>query len=325
MKTFIHPFAVKITEEQVVSNKAFPLVRELAHKYGLAVIAARKRHEESLSLLYMARADGIPVCKVFFMEGKEAFAIRNCMTYKERGRTRDDKLTFFGKKVSFVMKVVEKEGLIPRDTQTFVRCTMGDAIRGAVDSLSSSYGEVRKGNYLNGEIQHELIEIALGNRHASTLSIESMNKVQSTLDKYRDADKTRVERKQELNAVFSNPIWAIVHDDTGSFCIGRMKLSPTWGDETSTTPSSVDVDIVEDFYRVGDVTEIPELIPTMAMLKTAIEQARPDIKYEFVGDSGFFPTNWTGVSTSLRVMTVNIGDRWHSPLLLHPRMIMVAV
>jgi hypothetical protein len=152
-----------------------------------------------------------------------------------------------------------------------------------------------------------------------------MTKVQSALDKYRDADKTRVERQQELNETFSNPVWAIFYDDADSFCVGKMKLSPMWNSANETTPSSLDMSIVEDFRRVADVTEIPELIPTMAMLKTSIEQARPDIKYNFVGDSGFFPTNWTGVSNSLRVMTVNAGDRWSSKMLLKPKMLMVAI
>ena len=151
-----------------------------------------------------------------------------------------------------------------------------------------------------------------------------MTKVQSTLDKYRDADKTRVERQRELSEVFSNPVWAIFYDETDSFCIGKLKLSPTWGSANETTPTDVDVRIVEDFRRVADVTEVTELIPSMAMLKTAIEQARPEIKYEFVGDSKFFPTNWSGVSNSLRAMSVNVGDRWSSRMLLRPKMIMVA-
>jgi len=324
MKTFIHPFSVKVTEEQVVSNKAFPLVRELAHKYDLMVLTLSERIDRSLDILYLSRKDGIPICKVFFMEDKESFAIRNCMTAKDRGRTSDDKLTYFGKRVSFVMKTIEKEGLIPKDTKTYFDSTLERPILAAVDSLSSSYGEIRKGGSISGEIIHSLIEIAFGNRHLSTLSAESMTKVQSALDKYRDADKTRVERQQELNETFSNPVWAIFHDDTDSFCVGKIKLSPMWGSANETTPSSVGMSIVEDFRRVADVTEIPELIPTMAMLKTSIEQARPDIKYNFVGDSGFFPTNWTGVSSSLRVMTVNVGDRWSGRMLLKPKMIMVA-
>jgi hypothetical protein len=152
-----------------------------------------------------------------------------------------------------------------------------------------------------------------------------MTKVQSTLDKYRDADKTRVERQRELSEVFSNPVWAIFYDETDSFCIGKLKLSPMWGSANETTPTDVDVRIVEDFRRVADVTEVTELIPSMAMLKTAIEQARPEIKYEFVGDSKFFPTNWSGVSNSLRAMSVNVGDRWSSRMLLRPKMIMVAI
>jgi hypothetical protein len=325
MKTFVHPFAVKVTEEDVVANLAFPLVRELAHKYGLMVLAMSQRMNRDLNILYLSRQDGIPICKVFFMEDKGAFAIRNCMTAKDRGRTSDDKLTYFGKKVSFVMKVIEKEGLIPKDTETYFHSTIQSPVLAAVDALSSSYGEVRKGNSISGEIIHSLIEIALGNRHVSTLSAESMTKVQSTLDKYRDADKTRVERQRELSEVFSNPVWAIFYDETDSFCIGKLKLSPMWGSANETTPTDVDVRIVEDFRRVADVTEVTELIPSMAMLKTAIEQARPEIKYEFVGDSKFFPTNWSGVSNSLRAMSVNVGDRWSSRMLLRPKMIMVAI
>jgi len=325
MKTFVHPFAVKITEEEVVTNKAFPLVRELAHKYGLMVIAKYSRYEPGWNPLIMSRADGIPVCKVFFMEDKESFAIRNCMTAKDRGRHHEDKLTYFGKRIPFVMKVIEKENLIPKDTETYFHSTLASPIIAAVDSLSSSYGDVRKGGSISGEIIHSLIEIAFGNRHLSTLSAESMTKVQSALDKYREADKTRVERQQELTEVFSNPVWAIFYDETDSFCIGKLKLSPTWGSVNETTPTSVGMSIVEDFRRVADVTEVAELIPSMAMLKTAIEQARPDIKYEFVGDSKFFPINWTGVSPSLRVMSVNCGDRWSGRMLLKPRMIMVAI
>ena len=325
MKTFVHPFAARITDEDVVTNKAFPLVRELVHKYGLSVIATFERTDKKLNPLYMARADGIPICKVFFMEDRESFAIRNCMTIKDRGRSQDDKLTYFGKKVSFVMKTIEKESLLPRDTEDFFTAMAGDNIRNAVDKLSSSFGEVRKGNNMSGEVIHDLIEIALGNRHVSTLSAESMSKVQSALDKYRDADKTRVERQRELTELFSKPMWAVMYDQTDSFCIGMMKLNPVWGDVANTTPSSLTMDIVEDFRRVADVTEVAELIPTMAMLKTSIEQARPDVKYDFVGESKFFPRNWSGVSAELGVMSVDIGDRWNSRILLKPHMLLVSV
>jgi hypothetical protein len=325
MKKFVHPFAAMITDDDVMANKAFPLVRELAHKYKLLVLAKSKASDPEYNELYMAREDGIPVCKVFFMRDKESYAIRNCMTEKDRGRSRDDKMTYFGKRIPFVMKAIEKEGLIPKDTLSFLKATTEYNIKSAVDSLSSSYGEIRKSASMSGEIMHSLIEIALGNRHLSTLSAESMTKVQSVLDKCRAADKTRAERQRELHEVFGSPMWVIIYDATDSFCIGKMKLSPTWNGESDTTPASLDMEITEDFRRVADITEVTELIPTMVMLKTSIEQARPDIKYDFAGESKFFPRNWNHVSPELRAMAVDCSSSWSNNGLLKPRLLMVAV
>jgi hypothetical protein len=325
MKTFVHPFAVKITEEEIVLNKAFPLVRELVHKYGLSVIAKKEAAvQPEYDELYMAREDGIPVCKVFFMRDKESYAIRNCMATKERGRSYDDKLTFFGKKVSFVMKTVEKECLIPTDTQEFIRRVFGDQIGYGVDRFSGSYGEVRKGNHLEGEIVHQLIEIALGNRHASTLSAESMNNVQSVLDKYRAADKTRVERMKELTEVFSAPMWAIIYDKTDSFCVGKLNLTPKWDSDDSTTVRNLTIEIAEPFKRVADITDVPELIPTMTMLKVAIQQTDSIRDKTFVGESEFFPYEFERVVTELRVIGTKSGSRWERRAVLNPKLLLVA-
>jgi hypothetical protein len=325
MKTFVHPFAKKVSEEIVVLNKAFPLVREMAHKYGLSVIAMNETLSPELSSLFLAREDGIPVCKVFYMVDRESFAIRNCMVMKERGRTSEDKLTYFGKKVSFVMKTIEKEGLIPTTPLHFVTHVFGSQIGSGVDSFSESYGEVRKGSHLNGDIAHELIEIALGNRHLSTLSSESMNKVQYALDKYRAADKTREERKKEVTEVFSAPMWAIIYDSTDSFCIGKLNLTPHWGDGAYTTSAqSLDIQIVEPFKRVADVTDVPELIPTMTMLKVAVQQNDSIRDKRFVGESEFFPYDFERVIPELRVIGMRSGTRWDRRALLDPKLLLVA-
>lgn len=325
MKTFVHPFAKKITDEQIVLNKAFPLVRELAHKYGLSVIATRESDiRPEYSPLYMAREDGIPVCRVFFMSDKESYAIRNCMNTKDRGRSFDDKLTYFGKKVSFVMKTVEKEALIPAGTQEFIRRVFGDQISYGVDRFSGSYGEMRKGNHLEGEVVHQLIEIALGNRHASTLSAESMDKVQSVLDKYRAADKTRVERMKELTEVFSAPVWAIIYDITDSFCIGKLNLIPIWDSNDSTVIRKLTIEIAEPFKRVADITDVPELIPTMTMLKVAIQQDNTIRDMAFVGESKFFPYEFERVNSELRVIGTRSASRWDRRGVLNPKLLLVA-
>ena len=315
---------MKITDEDVVLNKAFPLVRELAHKYGLSVIAKKDFIDPAHSYLYMAREDGVPVCRAFFMPDKESYAIRNCIKTKDRGRSYEDKLTYFGKKVSFVMKTIEKEHLIPTDTQEFIRRVFADPIEYGIDKFSSSYGEVRKSSHLNGEVQHALIEIALGNRHVSTLSAESMNNVQYALDKYRAADKTRVERKKELSEVFSAPVWAIMYDKTDSFCIGKLNLTPKWDSDDSSASSGVAVEIAEPFKRVADVTDVPELIPTMTMLKVAVQQGESTKDKTFVGESKFFPFDFEDVVPELRVIGVRSGSRWERKALLDLRLLLVA-
>jgi hypothetical protein len=327
MKTFVHPFAVKITEESVVLNKAFPLVRELAHKYGLSVIAKREAAvQPEYDELYMAREDGIPVCKVFFMRDKESYAIRNCINAKDRGRSYTDKLTYFGKRIPFVMKAIEKEHLIPTDTQQFINVVFRDQIENGVNSFSDSYGAIRKSSHgFGGDLIHHLIDIVLGNRHASTLSAESMSNIQSALDKYRETDKTRAERKRELTEVFSTPMWAIIYDKTDSFCIGKLNLIPKWGDDTYTTSTNdLTIEVAEPFKRVADITDVPELIPTMTMLKVAIQQNNSIREKEFVGESEFFPHEFERVITELRVIGTRGGSRWERRALLNPKLLLVA-
>ena len=326
MKTFVHPFAKKISEESVVLNKAFPLVRELAHKYGLSVIAMKEFTDTKLNYLYMAREDGIPVCKVFFMPDKESFAIRNCINSKDRGRSYDDKLTYFGKRIPFVMKAIEKEHLIPTDTQQFINVVFRDQIENGVDSFSDSYGEIRKSSHgFGGDLMHHLIDIVLGNRHVSTLSAESMSNIQSALDKYRETDKTREERKRELAEVFSAPMWAIIYDKTDSFCIGKLNLIPKWkNDSYHTSVDDLTIEIAEPFKRVADITDVPELIPTMTMLKVAIQQNNSIREKQFVGESEFFPDEFERVITELRVIGTRGGSRWERRALLSPKLLLVA-
>jgi hypothetical protein len=253
------------------------------------------------------------------------------MNTKQRGSSYEDKLTFFGKKVSFVMKTVEKEHLIPTDTRQFINNVFRNQIENGINSFSESYGEIRKSSHgFGGDLMHHLIDIVLGNRHVSTLSAESMSNIQSALDKYRETDKTREERKRELAEVFSAPMWAIIYDKTDSFCIGKLNLIPKWkNDMHHTSVDDLTIEIAEPFKRVADITDVPELIPTMAMLKVAIQQS-DEYKHkraadkQFVGESEFFPDEFERVITELRVIGTRGGSRWERRALLNPKLLLVA-
>lgn len=320
--SFVHPFAASfISEEEVVLNKAFPLVRELVHKYGLKVLGIKRIDGyPDASRLFLARDDGILLCKVFFYKEKEAYAIRNMVAYKDRGRTSDDKLTFFGKKVSFVMKAVDSMGMIPDTIAVFGKIHSRN-INTAVQRLTEQFGEMRKANMVDGEIVHNLIEIALGNQHPSSLSTESMDKIKSVVDKYRRIDSMRIERQREICEVFERPMWVVYRDDTGSFGVGKMNIKPKWAGKYSEALEGSELQIVEDFKRLRDPTEESELIPALAMLKNHLEQKYPSM--EFMGDSKFFPADFEGVVPELRTMAFVSGDRWNKVVLGQPKFLIM--
>jgi hypothetical protein len=309
MAAFVHPFSAdSITEEEVINNKAFPLVRELAHKFGMKVIFASQLHHNGDRMFYMSRDDGIVMCSVYFDAEKESFAFRNSVSFKERGRSNEDKLTYTGKKVSFLMKTIEKQGMLP-STTTYMARVHGNMFRNVVRKFVDQFGEVRKSVMIDGESMHKIIEIALGNQPLSSLSRESMDKVQSVVDKYRHIDNMRVERREELNSYFNSHLRVLFYDDTGTFGVSKMMLRPEWSGAFSDTLEGVDVGIVEEFRRVKDPTEITEWIPTLAMLKTHLQQKNPNM--EFVGESGFFPRSWEGHVPELQAVGMHGGDRWN--------------
>jgi hypothetical protein len=319
MATFVHPFAADlISEEEVINNKAFPLLRELAHQYGMRVFCIDRSVESRLSL---SRDDGIVLCDIYFDQEKGSFVIRNSVVYKERGRHTEDKLTFFAKKVSFLMKVIKQHEMLPTTT-TYLGKVHGNMFRNVARMFADQYDNVRKStSSMTGDDVHSVLEIALGNRHLSSLSRESMDKIQSVVDKYRDIDKMRIERQRELVEYFDSHLWVLYYDNTNTFGVGKMMLRPTWSGQFSDTLTDVDVGIVEDFRRIKDPTEVAELIPTLAMLKTNLQQSYSNM--EFVGESGFFPKSWEGVSPEFRVVGVHGGDRWNRIAFAQPKFLII--
>lgn len=304
---------------RVTDNKAFPLVRELAHKYDLQVLGIAGETIEGANI-YLSRADGIPLCRVYWMKNKEAFAIRNVMVTKDRGRDYEDRLIFFGKKVNFLMKVIEEKQLIPKTTDDMFRCVFGTDIYNMAQMFSNTLGEVRKHNMLSGDEVHRLLMIVLNNQSKDTLSKDTMNKVLLTLDKYNDIDSMRAKRIEEMREVFSQPLRVLGSDALGSFMVGKIQLQPTWGDGDSMGElQGIKMDIAESFKRVNDVVEVDDAITTMAMLKTHLQQLYPNM--EFKGDSGFFPESFKGIIKELNVMAFNKRDSWGNTALLKPSFI----
>jgi hypothetical protein len=315
IQTYLHHSADKvITEESIRDNEAFPLLRELTHKYGLKVIC---RIIGKNAGLLLADEQGFPIANIWKDRDTEAYNIRATMVAKDRGRHWEDKYTYYAKRISHLMKVIEKDELLPKNSEEFINRTFGMNIRAAIIRISEQYGEIRKsGHYFSGEEVHNLLKIVLNNRSLDELSIESITKVKDTFDKYAQVDIMREKRRTEMVGMFSKPMSVLVRDEMG-FMAGKLILEPLWAinDESSLVSSRCIV--AEPFKRIHDVDECVDLIPTLTMLKVYMQEKNrnPDVKLHH-GESGLFTNIGDTYLPDFRTVGFDENGRWtHSGIL----------
>lgn len=281
----VHPIAAsKVSESTVILSKVYPLVRELAHKYKLMVIGKKESNwntSEEFCKFHMARDDGFVVGTVGInREGQYFF--RTGIRPKERGRTREDKMTYMATKVSSMMRSVEKNRLLPESTAEVMN-HLGHT-REVVKYAINEYSHVSKNVLVDGSELHDILKVVFGYQDAKNIPISSMEKFKKALDTYDEVDKTRQAKLDVVKEKFDKPIKFISYDDTNTFLKGTMKLSVGLYDDFNL--DEVRVDEVE-CQRVRTFMDDTEIAPLMAMLKVKLQQT--DSNTEFVGEEGFFP------------------------------------
>ena len=319
IQTYLHHSADKvITEESIRDNEAFPLLRELTHKYGLRVIN-KTTMESKHSKMMLADEQGFPIANIWKDRNTEAYNIRATMVAKDRGRHWEDKYTYYAKRISHLMKVIEKDELLPKNSEEFINRTFGMNIRGAIIRISEQYGEIRKsGHYFSGEEVHNLLKIVLNNRSLDELSIESITKVKDTFDKYAQVDIMREKRRTEMVDMFSKPMSILVRDEMG-FMAGKLILEPLWAINDESSLVSSRCSIAEPFKRIHDVDECVDLIPTLTMLKVYMQEKmsrnNDGVKIAH-GESGLFTNIGDTYLPDFRTVGFDENGRWtHSGIL----------
>ncbi len=315
-QTYAHPSADElITEESIRDNEAFPLLRELNHKYGLRVISRTTNYTK----LMLADEQGFPIATIWKDKHTDAYNIRATMVAKDRGRHWEDKYTYYAKRISHLMKVIEKEGLLPNNSEEFINRTFGMNIRGAIMRISEPYGEIRKSSgYFNGEEIHTLLKIVLNNRSIDELSKESIAKVKDTFDKYAQVDIMRDKRRTEMAEIFTKPMSVLMRDEMG-FMAGKLVLEPLWANDVESSLVSSRCTIAEPFKRIKDVDECVDLIPTLTMLKVYMQEKmsrnNDGVKIHH-GESGLFTNIGDSYIQELRTVGFDENGRWtHSGIL----------
>jgi hypothetical protein len=315
-QTYLHPNADEvIAEESIRENEAFPLLRELTHKYGLRVINRTIGSTHNNAKLLLADEQGFPIASIWKDKNTDAYNIRATMVAKDRGRHWEDKYTYYAKRISHLMKVIEKEELLPKNSEEFINRTFGTNIRGAIIRISEQYGEIRKsGHYFSGEEVHNLLKIVLNNRSLDELSIESIAKVKDTFDKYAQVDIMREKRRTEMVGMFSKPMSVLIRDEMG-FMAGKLMLEPLWASDVESSLVSSRCAIAEPFKRIHDVDECVDLIPTLTMLKVYMQEKQTSQTLHH-GESGLFTNIGDTYIPELRTVGFDENGRWtHSGIL----------
>jgi len=308
----VHPSAVdNISESSVITNKAYPLLRELVYHYGVQVVGySHMPHTDNMDIarLIVSWRD-VPVGCVFFDANTQQFAFRTVLTPKERGRTHDDKYTYVASKVSVLMRNIKKYKLMPDSLEDLITTQYRQAFYDVPQAVARSFKSKMKNNRLDSEEIHTLLNIAFNNRGTHDLSIESINKYKSLLDIFNDVDKVRAEQSEELKNIFSKPVWAIGYDKTNTFIVGKVQFEITLDRDHDVR--DVKTNVAVPFVRSKDIDHIDELIPKLTMTKVHMQQYHEDKvqSFGFVGESQLIPKRLEMYIPELRVAGCKV-DTW---------------
>jgi hypothetical protein len=242
------------------NDVAFPLVRELCHKFGLRVLTYVQQGD--IRKFQLCLPNGMAVGKAWAKmesDAKYTYYYRTPYYRKERGRDHEDKETLHSTKISSLMATIKRVGAVPsipvmNDKKLKI---LGDA----VGILKGSMGNSDKTSHeLSADEIQALLCAYLGETpNGNHLTIDTI-KCQKVLDKYNVADKVAVRRVEETKRFFYNPFYMIGSDEYGHFLVGKVKIV---GD--------TQYEIIEPFKRYKDITEYADLIPVMTMTKLAYE------------------------------------------------------
>jgi len=261
-------------EKLLMEDEAFPLVREVSFKYGLKVfrvveVASRwdgvKRNE-----YYMAYPNGLPVCKVWAEKDSSGvlYNYRSPYYAKERGSDSADRETLHSVKLPTLMGSLKKNNVVPSIDK--VMSPLRDTWDSAISNYASSFGNDSKDIYgVTPEMAHALIRSYLGGSPSSPNYILDRDICKKILDKYERADKIKEEKKQAVEQAFHKPFYVVGADSEHSLLVAKVKR------ELVDTPNSYrkesKYDIVEDFRRVPNLDEFPDIIPIATMFKASTE------------------------------------------------------
>ena len=270
---YLDGFGAEDELNELLASDVLPLVRELQFKYGLKVmgkvmnVGYPQTDKDSYMMCY---PNGLAVCKVWTTKVGGAkndqleFCFRTPHYAKSRGSNQDDRETIRSTKLSSLMAVLKRQGVV-RDRKTIMDSKVKDTKQG-VSTLRKAMGSSDKQNAFTADEIHVMLATLLGESTDGIIPVLDLNKCKNTLDIYKEADRIRDIKREESKRFFKNPFYLIGIDDYKHLLIGKFKMTVLHFET-----SKIEYEIIEDFKRVRTIEEYPELVPLMTMMKVSYE------------------------------------------------------
>ena len=270
---YLDGFGTEDELNELLASDVLPLVRELQFKYNLKVmgkvinVGYPQTDKDSYMMCY---PNGLAVCKVWTTKVGGAkndqleFCFRTPHYAKSRGSNQDDRETIRSTKLSSLMAVLKRQGVV-RDKKTIMDSKV-KLVRNGVHALRKAMGTSDKQNAFTADEIHVMLATLLGESTDGIIPVLDLNKCKNTLDIYKEADRIRDIKREESKRFFKNPFYLIGIDDYKHLLIGKFKMTTLHSDT-----SKIEYEIIEDFKRVRTIEEYPELLPLMTMMKVSYE------------------------------------------------------
>jgi hypothetical protein len=255
--------------EVVSSDKAFTLMRELNHKYGLRVYGRMVKNKDTPSehrRYFMCDDSGFPQCLVFYDDG---FCFHTPYTAKERGSDNFDRSTYRSAKLSTLMGTIKKNNLVKSSKDIWE--SRHKRVIESFDGYLCTKSENKRIGNIEGDSLHNLILAVKEGKSFNSLPQSDRDKYLELLDSFNRVDKVREEQAQKRKDFFGK-CWVIGADEFGDYIVGKGSLS-------SEGQFSFEIN-TESFERVNNLEKHPEVLAGMTMLKV-----NNDNNYKIVGEN----------------------------------------
>ena len=286
-------FAGKETPELVDAlnnNKALALVRELNFKYKLMVVGfvegiKADQNRGFIVSLGEGNMAGIPIGIAYVsttteydddhkLVTKTEYAYQSEYISKMRASSQEDRSTYKSIKLASLLSTIKRQEAIPSPEIVFRR--MSGGIHGGIDMARDRLrnGRSSKRIEVTSDQFHAMLKTVV-NGDALPLNLIDICKIE--LDKLNTIDKNSSHANSEIDRMFGKSFYAL----------GANKYREKGGGTSAEARSDLvlavckytdgKVEILKPIKHLKSLTDVPELVPVMTMLKLATEDKQREM------------------------------------------------